>query len=44
MFVYTIIYRDAIEDIFAKPIAKLFDSAKVLVGQRVIQCNQESCC
>ena len=32
MFAYSIIYRDAIGHIFVKPIAKMFDSAKVIVA------------
>ena len=39
MFAYTIIYIDGIGHIFAKPIAKMFDAAKAMVGQRVIQCT-----
>ena len=39
MFVYIISYRDAIGYIFAKPIEKMFASAKVMVYQRVIQCT-----
>ena len=39
MFAHIIIYRDAIGHIFAKLIAKMFDSAKVMVCQRVIQCT-----
>ena len=30
----------AIGHIFAKPIAKMFDSAKVMVGQIVIKCTE----
>ena len=33
------IYRDAFGHIFAKPIAKMLDSAKIMVDQRVIQCT-----
>ena len=40
MFAYIIIHKNAIGHIFAKPTAKMFDSAKVIVGQRVIQCTQ----
>ena len=39
MFAYIILYRDAIGHIFAKPMAKMFDSAKVMVGKSVIQCT-----
>ena len=44
MFAYIIIYRGAIAHIFAKPFAKMFDSAKVMVGQRVIQCAHGGSC
>ena len=37
MFAYIKSYMDVIGHIFAKPIAKIFDSAKVMVGQKVIQ-------
>ena len=40
MLAYIIIYKNAIGHIFAKPTAKMFDSAQVMVGQRVIQCTQ----
>ena len=36
MFAYIIIYSVGIGHIFAKPTAEMFDSAKVLVSQRVI--------
>ena len=38
MFAYIIIYRGALAHVFAKPIAKMLDSAKVMVCQIVIQC------
>ena len=44
MFVYIINYRDAIGHIFAKPIAKTFVSAKVMVCQRVKQCTLVGSC
>ena len=34
MFEYIIIYRDATGRIFAKPMCKMDDCAKVMVGQR----------
>ena len=44
MFAYIIIYNDVIGPIFAKLIAKMFDSAKVRVSQRVIQCTHVGSC
>ena len=44
MFAYTIIYKDAIEHIFAKPIAKYFNLLKVMVNQRVIRCAHGGRC
>ena len=44
MFTCIMIYRDAIEDIFPKPIAKMFGTAKVIVVQRVIQCTYGDSC
>ena len=44
MFADIIIYSDTFGHIFAKPNAKLFDSAKAMVGQRVIQCTHGGSC
>ena len=44
MPVYIIIYRGAIGHIFAKAIAKMFDSTKVMVSLRVIQSAHEVSC
>ena len=44
MLAYIKIYRDAIEHIFAKPIAKCLTLLKVMVGQRVIQCAHGGRC
>lgn len=44
MFAYIIIHRDAVGHIFAKPIAKMFDSAQVMVGQIVIRCHHGGNC
>ena len=44
MFAYIIIYRDVIGYIFAKYCCKMFYSAKVMVGQNVIQCTHRVTC
>ena len=44
MIAYIITYKDAIEDIIAKPIAKCLTRLKVMVGQRVLQCSHAGSC
>ena len=44
MFAYIIILQRSIGHIFARPIGKILDSAKVMVCQRVIQCTPGGSC
>ena len=44
MFTHISIYRDSVGDIFAEKIAECLDSAKVMVGQKVVQCTQGGSC